>query len=80
MSVAPPPKFTGLRCPSRKQAIALIENQTPTTLTMRCPACGHRWSGTEPGTKPHQFPLAPGLLESRYFDSACSSQPFLDCD
>jgi len=53
MSDEPPPKHTGLICPAGKQPVALIEYQTPSTLTMRCPACGHRWSGRAPGAKPH---------------------------
>jgi len=43
----------GLVCPRCKQPVALIESQTPTAITMRRPACGNRWSGSSPGTKPH---------------------------
>jgi len=48
-----PPKKTGLICPACKQRIAVIEYESPTTITMHYAAGRHRWSGSPPGTKPH---------------------------
>jgi hypothetical protein len=45
----PAPDFSTQAC----KTVALIEYQTSNSITMRCPACGNRWSGTAPGTKPH---------------------------
>jgi hypothetical protein len=33
------PQHNGLRCPACKQAVAVIESQTPTALKLWCPAC-----------------------------------------
>jgi len=46
-------KLTGLVCPSCRQSVAVIEDATPPVIVLSCPACGHRWSGEEPGTKKH---------------------------
>jgi len=48
------PLRTGLRCPSCRQPVAVIEDKIPhKTLFCWCPACNHRWLVDEPGTKPH---------------------------
>lgn len=44
---------TALRCPSCRQALVVIESDTPPVLVMRCRGCGHRWQAAEPRTKPH---------------------------
>ena len=45
--------LTGLVCPSCTQPVAVIENWMPGTVVLHCPACGHRWSVSEPGKGKH---------------------------
>ena len=37
------PKDSGIRCPSCRKGVAVIEATEPSVMVMRCPACGHRW-------------------------------------
>lgn len=55
MSAEPPKpaKYTGLRGPSCRKDVAVIDDTTPPVVVMSCPACGHRWQSVEPGTKKH---------------------------
>ena len=37
------PKDSGLRCPSCRKGVAVIEATEQPVMVMRCSACGHRW-------------------------------------
>lgn len=37
------PKDSGLRCPSCRNGVAVIEATEPSVMVVRCSACGHRW-------------------------------------
>ncbi|MGH9240545.1 MAG: hypothetical protein ACRD3G_21085 [Vicinamibacterales bacterium] len=39
---------TDLRCRSCRQALVVIELDTPPVFVMRCDGCGHRWKAEEP--------------------------------
>ena len=38
------PKRTGLLCPACRQPVAIIARETDDAITLKCEACGHRWS------------------------------------
>jgi len=44
------PTPTGLVCPACRRPVAVVENRVAHTLVYLCPACGHNWSASEPGT------------------------------
>jgi len=37
------PKDSGLRCPSCRNGVAVIETTNPPVMVVRCSACGHHW-------------------------------------
>ena len=45
------PKYTGLWCPSCRDAVAVVEAYERPRLVLRCIACGHIWAAEEAGEK-----------------------------
>jgi len=43
--------YTGLVCPTCRQPVAMVENRLPKTVVFHCPACGKRWSTSEPDVR-----------------------------
>ena len=43
----------GLDDQERERIARQVEHQTPTAMTLNCPACGHRWSAAAPGAPKH---------------------------
>jgi hypothetical protein len=45
--------LTGVRCQACQQPVVAIDQITEFSLTLLCPACGHRWSAATQGPQPY---------------------------
>ena len=53
MASSRPLAQTGVQCQACQRPVAVIDDVAEFSLTLLCPACGHRWSAATQGSQPH---------------------------